>query len=106
MPDNLLIGTVPCRYALSKLVQVPIVHRLARLYSPEKTGVVINMVNPGLCKTGLTRYSAWYYQLYIDILRILMGARTAEAGSRTVLYGVAAGEETHGKYLSGCEIKE
>ncbi|KAK8100215.1 Short chain dehydrogenase atnD [Apiospora kogelbergensis] len=94
------------RYALSKLVQVPIVHRLARLYPPEKTGVVINMVNPGLCKTGLTRYSTWYYQLYIDIIRVLMRARTAEAGSRTVLYGVAAGEETHGKYLSGCEIKE
>ncbi|KAK8058235.1 hypothetical protein PG994_008683 [Apiospora phragmitis] len=94
------------RYALSKLVQIPIVRRLARLYPPEKTGVVINMINPGLCRTGLARYSTWYYQLYIDVLRVLIGARTAEAGSRTILYGVAAGEETHGKFLSGCEIKE
>ncbi|KAK8136023.1 hypothetical protein PG984_003963 [Apiospora sp. TS-2023a] len=81
-------------------------NRLARLYPPEKTGVVINMVNPGLCRTGLARYSTWYYQLYIDVIRVLLGARTAEAGSRTILYGVAAGEETHGKFLSGCEIKE
>ncbi|KAK7995925.1 hypothetical protein PG991_015392 [Apiospora marii] len=90
------------RYPLSKLVQIHIIRRLARLYPPEKTGVVINMVNPGLCRTGLARYSTWYYRLYIDVAR----ARTAEAGSRTILYGVAAEEETHGKFLSGCAIKE
>ncbi|KAK7954254.1 Short chain dehydrogenase atnD [Apiospora saccharicola] len=94
------------RYPLSKLVQIHMIHRLARLYPPEKTGVVINMVNPGLCRTGLARYSTWYYQLYIDAIRVLLGARTAEAGSRTILHGVVAGEETHGKFLSGCEIKE
>ncbi|KAK6849771.1 short chain dehydrogenase [Apiospora arundinis] len=94
------------RYALSKLVQVPIIHRLARLYPQEKTGVTINMVNPGLCRTGLTRYSTWYYRLYIDVVRVLLAARTAEEGSRTILYGVAAGKETHGKYLSGCKIRE
>ncbi|KAK8035445.1 Short-chain dehydrogenase [Apiospora rasikravindrae] len=94
------------RYPLSKLVQISIIHRLARLYPPQKTGVVINMVNPGLCRTGLARYSTWYYQLYIEVMRVLLAARTSEAGSRTVLYGVAVGEEAHGKYLSGCEIRE
>lgn len=96
------------RYPLSKLVQIHIIRQLARLYPPGKTGVVVNMVNPGLCRTGLARYSTWYYQLYIDVVRVLLRARSAEAGSRTILYGVAgaAGEETHGKFLSGCEVKE
>jgi hypothetical protein len=33
-------------------------------------------------------------------------ARTAEMGSRTLLYAAVAGKETHGKYLSECEIRE
>lgn len=33
-------------------------------------------------------------------------ARTAEEGSRTILHGLVAGEESHGKLLSGCMIKE
>lgn len=35
-----------------------------------------------------------------------MMARTAEVGSRTILHGLVAGEKSHGKLLSGCEIKE
>ena len=35
-----------------------------------------------------------------------MMARSAEVGSRTVLHGLVAGEESHGKLLSGCKIKE
>lgn len=33
-------------------------------------------------------------------------ARTAEEGSRTILFGVVANEKKHGKLLSGCKIKE
>jgi hypothetical protein len=33
-------------------------------------------------------------------------ARTAEMGSRTLLHAAVAGKETHGKYLSECEIRE
>jgi hypothetical protein len=32
--------------------------------------------------------------------------RTAEEGSRTLLHGALGGQETHGKYLSECEVKE
>lgn len=35
-----------------------------------------------------------------------MMARTAEEGSRTFLHGLLVGEESHGKLLSGCKIKE
>ena len=40
-----------------------------------------------------------------ETVRTVM-ARTAEVGSRTILHGLVAGEENHGKLLSGCKIKE
>lgn len=40
-----------------------------------------------------------------ETIRAMM-ARTAEEGSRTILHGLVAGEESHGKLLSGCKIKE
>lgn len=33
-------------------------------------------------------------------------ARTTEAGSRTLVASVLAGEESHGQYMSDCEIAE
>jgi len=33
-------------------------------------------------------------------------ARTTEAGSRTLVHACAAGEASHGKYLSECQIGE
>ncbi|KAK8065416.1 Short chain dehydrogenase atnD [Apiospora hydei] len=53
---------------------------LVRLYPPEKTGVVIGMINPGLCRTGLARYSTWHYRLYIDVMSVLLAARMAVTG--------------------------
>jgi hypothetical protein len=41
----------------------------------------------------------------VDDMRAKIG-RTTEMGSRTLLHGALAGKETHGKYLSECEIKE
>lgn len=35
-----------------------------------------------------------------------MGARTPEVGSRVILSGLVLGDETHGKLISGCKIKE
>ena len=40
-----------------------------------------------------------------ETIRAMM-ARTAEVGSRTILHGLVAGKESHGKLLSGCKIKE
>ena len=104
---NTVIGMLKLidRYSLSKLLQVLAVRRLARLAPVGKTGVVINLINPGLSSTGLVRYSSFSTKLIISTLRLLIG-RSAEWGSRTLLHGMAAGEESHGKYLSYCEIKE
>lgn len=78
---------------------------LATAYPVEKTGVIINMVAPGLCSTGLARDTRTWTRTWIGALRSMM-ARTAEEGSRTMLHGIVAGDESHGKFLSGCKIKE
>jgi retinol dehydrogenase-12 len=33
-------------------------------------------------------------------------ARTTEVGSRTLVAGVAGGEESHGAYMADCQIAE
>lgn len=66
--------------------------------------MVVNYVNPGLCSTNLDRNAKLGLRIQIIVGRMIMG-RTAEMGSRTLLHGVAAGEESHGEYLTECDVK-
>ncbi|KAF2430283.1 NAD(P)-binding protein [Tothia fuscella] len=93
------------RYPLSKLVELYAVREYASRNPVSSTGVVINYVNPGACKTDLTRNADEETKGQIDALNDAVG-RTAEVGSRTLLHGAVGGEETHGKYLSECVPKE
>ncbi|KAF4976413.1 hypothetical protein FZEAL_6917 [Fusarium zealandicum] len=93
------------RYSLSKLLQVFAVRRLAQLAPVEKTGIIINLIGPGLCSTGLVRYLNSPSKLLVGGMRLVLG-RSAEWGSRTLIHGIAAGEESHGKFLSYCQVKE
>lgn len=93
------------RYSLSKLLQIFAIRELASLAPVEQTGVVINYVSPGLCKTGLVRYADFSTRIQVEILRALLG-RSAEWGSRSILHSIAAGRESHGKYLAYCKITE
>lgn len=81
------------------------VRQFAELCSIERTGIVITMVAPGLCTTGLGRNARTFTKIMHEAVRAMM-ARTAEVGSRTILHGLLVGEEGHGKLLSGCKIKE
>ncbi|KAL2069320.1 hypothetical protein VTL71DRAFT_15658 [Oculimacula yallundae] len=94
------------RYELSKLmVQMCEKEMAERLIAGKKgagRSAVVNCVNPGWCATELSRY--------YDKGRIVGGifsliGRTAEDGGKTLVHGVTAGEETHGRYLSECEMK-
>ncbi|KAK5988472.1 Short chain dehydrogenase FGM9 [Cladobotryum mycophilum] len=96
---------ITSNYPLSKLLLHFAYLQLIRLAPVERTGVVINLVNPGICYSGLTRNANMTMWLQVNLARLLMG-RTAEAGSRTLLHGLAVGKEGHGKYLSECEISE
>ncbi|KAI8662984.1 hypothetical protein NCS56_01103300 [Fusarium sp. Ph1] len=93
------------RYPLSKLLQIYATLHLASLFPLSETGVVINALNPGLCKTELNRNARGFLKYQILMLRLFLG-RTPEQGSRTLLHAAVAGAESHGKYVSDCEIKE
>lgn len=86
------------RYPLSKLLEVLFVRELVSRTSQPP---VITLINPGFCKTELSRdakgFQAWRFAVMLAIL-----ARSSEAGSRTLLVGAAAGPESHGKYMSDC----
>lgn len=78
---------------------------MAALYPISQTGVVINIVSPGLCDTELNRHVAEHVSNMIIEMRKRIG-RTAEAGSRTLLYSAVAGPDTHGKYTANCRVSE
>lgn len=79
--------------------------QLASLRPIAETGVTINIVNPGLCITELSRHVAEETRATIEKMRAAIG-RTAEMGSRTLLYSAVAGKESHGKYTSECMIRD
>lgn len=81
------------------------IRELAALAPPERTGIIINMISPGLCKTGLTRHATFKTRVTMMLFNALLG-RTAEMGSRSVLHALVGDASTHGKYLSDCAIKE
>lgn len=81
------------------------IREFAAVFSHEDTGVVVNMICPGLCSTGLARDSGTQYRALLKVLRVLF-ARTAEEGSRTILHAVVADDESHGKFLSACKVNE
>lgn len=93
------------RYPLTKLVEIYAVRAFAEAYPFEKTNVVINMVSPGICTTGLGRDLSVGMRAAQGVIRTVF-ARTAEEGSRTILHALVETDASHGKHLSGCKIKE
>jgi len=81
------------------------VRHLANLIPLPRTGVVVNLVCPGLCKTDLSRNAPPALRENIAVRHTQFG-RTAEDGSRTLLHAAVAGKESHGCYLDSCEIAE
>ena len=67
----------------------------------KNSGVVINMVNPGLCESSFNRENDKMFALAKSLL-----ARTTEVGSRTLVAGAAAGPESHGLYMTDGKIAD
>lgn len=86
-------------------MQIFAVRELAALADISRTGVAINLVNPGMCKTELSVNTPFGMRMMIKVSNMMLG-RTAEAGSRTILHGVVGGKESHGCYLGSCENRE
>lgn len=92
------------RYGDTKLLQVLLARELAgELTASTKPRVTLNTVNPGLCRTNLFQNASWLQSLFINLGFALL-ARTSEMGSRTLLAAATAPEETHGKYMSDCQV--
>lgn len=81
------------RYMTSKLLEVLVVRQIAPQLAGN--GVVLNMLNPGLCHSELTRDAP----LRFTIMKFFL-ARSTEVGSRTLVAAAVAGKESHGKYMT------
>jgi retinol dehydrogenase-12 len=97
------------RYAVSKLLQVFGVRELASCVAHDSKSasptVIINCMTPGACKSDFDRESTGIGRIISDLMSAII-ARTTEAGSRTLVAGVAAGEESHGSYMADCQVTE
>lgn len=87
------------RYPTSKLLEVLAVREIAPKL--EGTGIILNMLNPGLCHSELARDSGWGLWL----LKLFL-ARSTEVGSRTLVASAAAGDESHGTYMSDARVNQ
>ncbi|KIW67798.1 hypothetical protein PV04_07025 [Phialophora macrospora] len=88
------------RYPTSKLLEVLVVRQLAPKLAG--SGVALNMLNPGLCQSELSRESD---SIVFDILKFFL-ARSTELGSRTLVAAAAAGPDSHGKYMTNGKVND
>ncbi|TVY43255.1 Short chain dehydrogenase [Lachnellula subtilissima] len=87
------------RYPLSKLLEVLVFRQIAP--SLEGSGVILNILNPGLCHSELARDAGWG----LAIMKFIL-ARKTEVGSRTLVAGAVAGPEAQGEYMHDGKVDE
>lgn len=87
------------RYPLSKLLEVLPIRQIAPKLAG--SGVILNYLNPGLCKSELSREGS----LVVTVMKFLF-ARTTEVGSRTLIAAAEAGPESHGKYMHDAKVDD
>lgn len=90
--DDETTANMNMRYPASKLLQVFVARELASKL--EGSGVIVNMLQPGMCHSQLTREDGWM----VAILKLLL-ARSTEVGSRTLVAAASVGPESHGAYM-------
>ena len=88
------------RYNVSKMLEVLVCREIVATRAPKGYPVTINFVNPGLCHSELMRENV----LLGRVVKFLLHARSTEVGSRTLVSAASIGHESHGEYLSDCEI--
>ncbi|KAG9188112.1 hypothetical protein G6011_02035 [Alternaria panax] len=89
------------RYQVSKLMEVLFVRAFCERYPEPSSPVTVNLCNPGFCHSEFGREGPGI----LAFMRFLL-ARKTEVGSRTLVHAGTSGVESHGKYLSDCEITE
>jgi len=93
------------QYPISKLLQIFIVRSIVEEHPAETYPVIINLPSPGLCHSQLSREAGGMQKVAFSVVKGVL-ARSTEKGSRTLVNAGIQGPESHGKYLSDCEIGE
>ncbi|KAI1262935.1 short-chain dehydrogenase/reductase-like protein [Xylariaceae sp. FL1019] len=95
------------RYADTKLISVLVMREMAeRMSSDDEAPVVLNMVDPGYCKSDLLRdglHWRWHRRLLMAAAVPLL-ARSPEMGARNYIWAVSAGSKSHGCYIEDCGL--
>ncbi|KAJ7058239.1 hypothetical protein C8F01DRAFT_991324 [Mycena amicta] len=94
------------RYGLSKLLLTLFFVRLFPYISPERDGVIIDIIEPGYCKgTDLARDARGALKVLVKGFEGMVG-RKAEDGAWMHVYAAAVvGSEAHGCYLQDWEVR-
>lgn len=92
------------RYPLSKLLVIYAVRELAAM-SINTSGYascIINTPNPSFCKSNLANESQGNraFRIFEKLL-----ARSTEEGSRALVHGLLAGQESNGQYMANCHVE-
>ncbi|RYP10921.1 hypothetical protein DL764_000357 [Monosporascus ibericus] len=90
-------------YSISKMLPIFALRAVAERCPADKFPVTINIADPGLCWSGLSRDFSGGIGTYA-FMSVM--ARSTEVGSRTLVHGGAQGPNSHGCYISGCQIEE
>lgn len=85
------------RYAITKLLEVLFVREIVAR-RPRDPSVVINLVNPGLCKSELER-DAGESGLAMRLMRSIID-RTTEVDGRALVLGASGPGDIHGEFMS------
>jgi retinol dehydrogenase-12 len=96
--------SIEWRYALSKLMVHQCFHELIAVLAKndEYSGVVVNLINPGWCGTELSRAKP---HPFMEKMCFAAMGWTPEKGSRMYIFALAAGRESHGRYLAESQVK-
>jgi NAD(P)-dependent dehydrogenase (short-subunit alcohol dehydrogenase family) len=90
-------------YFISKLLEILVFEQIAP--KMEKSGVILDILNPGMCHSELARDVGFVLSIVAWVMKGLL-ARSTEMGSRTLVAGVAAGPEAHGKYMHDGKVDD
>ena len=106
--NNETTADMSSRYSNSKLLEILIVRQMARLRPAHSFPVTIDMVNPGLCFSSLSREFDTLPLRIAKFIAFNSFGRTTEVGSRTLVHAAGTGQdkdqELHGQYISDCKV--
>lgn len=93
------------RYNITKLLELFYVRELARNLDANKHGVVVNIVNPGMCYSTFDRDLSWPLRKLLAAIQFILARQTVD-GARTLVWPTTTGVEGHGQYSGDNQFSE